>query len=118
MYLTQPERAKNILQNEVPSDFVFILKIIKKSTENDTDRLESYIFVTWCDIYGRDYIRNVMWYIRAWHMRAMWHMRAVIPLHFFLLLYTAINISFELSIIPLEIRVSQLKYKFEWITVI
>ena len=29
MYLTQPERGKNILQNEVPSDFVFILKIIK-----------------------------------------------------------------------------------------
>ena len=27
MYLTQPERAKNILQNEVPSDFAFILKM-------------------------------------------------------------------------------------------
>ena len=27
VYLTQPERAKNILQNEVASDFVFILKM-------------------------------------------------------------------------------------------
>ena len=29
MYLTQPEPGKNILQNEVPSDFVFILKMRK-----------------------------------------------------------------------------------------
>ena len=35
MHLTQPERVKNILQNEVLSDFVFVLKMIKKSTEND-----------------------------------------------------------------------------------
>ena len=41
MYLTQPERAKNILQNEVTSHFVFILKMTKKSTENDSDRPES-----------------------------------------------------------------------------
>ena len=43
MYLTQPERAKNILQNEVPPDFVFILKMMhdKKSTENDSDWPES-----------------------------------------------------------------------------
>ena len=29
MYLTRLERAKNILQNEVASDFVFILKMRK-----------------------------------------------------------------------------------------
>ena len=29
MYLTRPERAKNILQNEVASDCVFILKTRK-----------------------------------------------------------------------------------------
>ena len=39
MYLTQLECAKNILQNEVPSDFLFILKTIKnpqKITESRT----------------------------------------------------------------------------------
>ena len=41
MYLTQPESAKNILQNEMPSDFVFYLENDKKSTENDIDWLES-----------------------------------------------------------------------------
>ena len=35
MYLTQPECAKNILQNEVPSDCY--LENNKKSTENDSD---------------------------------------------------------------------------------
>ena len=44
-------------------------------------------------------------------------MRAITPLHF-LLLYTTINISFDLSIIPLEIRVSQLNCKSEWTIVI
>ena len=42
MYLTQPERAKNILQNEVPSDFVFILKIIKNPQKMTvTGRIEN-----------------------------------------------------------------------------
>ena len=41
MYPTQPERAKNILQNEVPSDFVSYLENDKKSTENDSASPES-----------------------------------------------------------------------------
>ena len=45
IYLIRPKRAKNILQNEVASDFVFILKMRKNPrnfcSQNDRDRPDS-----------------------------------------------------------------------------
>ena len=46
MYLTRPERAKNILQNDVASDFVFILKMTKNprnfGSQNESEPVRAF----------------------------------------------------------------------------